>query len=91
MLNEKIGEKIINLLSAYGVSFGNWLEHIGGHDDTIGWIAVVMILVVIVKNSNEYAAKIKMTATTYIVILTLYWYSIVSMTSSVSEFLYFNF
>lgn len=91
MLNEKIGEKVINLLSDYGVSFGNWLEHIGGHDDTIGWIAVAMILVVIAKNSNEYAAKIKMTATTYIVILALYWYSIVSMTSSVSEFLYFNF
>jgi len=91
MLNEKIGEKVINTLSPYGISFGNWLGHINGHDNTIGWTIIAVFVVKTLQNSNEYAHKVRPTMLFYAFILTLYWYSITSMTSKVSEFLYFNF
>lgn len=89
MLNEKIGNTIIVLLSPYSITFGNWLQNIHGNNKTLLWSAAGLLFVLLFKNSHELAHNLK--ENKMILAILFLWFSSINSLGKISEFLYFNF
>ncbi|MFA7084216.1 MAG: MBOAT family protein [Arcobacteraceae bacterium] len=89
VLPEKYASKLTSL-QQYGIEFGQVFEHIHGKDKTLLFIFAAFLIVLLLKNSMEYKNFFK---TNYIVLLLMISMACLSlsMMSTVSEFLYFNF
>lgn len=86
-------EKHLAFLSQYQNSFfkfGTVYEHIAAKPNTFIYIILAFILVLFFKNSNELLQKFNTTLFNLILSIFLLFISL-SMMSSVSEFLYYNF
>lgn len=81
----------LSFLSSYGVEFGGFIDHIGANKFIILWFIFVFILIIFFKNSIQLLKNIKNNNKYIIFIAFLLYYSLISMISVKSEFLYFNF
>ena len=89
MLPDKYAQKF-SFLHNLGVKFGIVFVDIGGKNKTFTFLIAAFIVVLLFKNSMEQLEKFQPTKKTLILTLT-YMFVAISMMSTVSEFLYFNF
>ena len=82
--------KNFTILNDYGVQSGDFLSNIDGNYNTIYWILIGFIIVLIFENSNKLLLKFKLTLNSAIFIFILYISSLLHL-NEFSEFLYFNF
>jgi len=82
----------LNFLTAhFNIKFGNFIDHIHGGIDTIIWLIFGFILILFYKNTMEKSIFFKLNFFNIIFISFIFYYSIISMITVKSEFLYFNF
>jgi hypothetical protein len=79
----------LGFLQDYGVEFGQFLFHLGGHSTTLVWVFSGFVLI-FMKNSMELRSHFKATSL-YFFFITIIAISAVLNLSKASEFLYFNF
>jgi D-alanyl-lipoteichoic acid acyltransferase DltB (MBOAT superfamily) len=84
----KYSEKL-HFLDSYGITFDTWLHNMDGNN-SFTWIIPTMLFVVFSKNSIELSKEFKMNIFYFLIILGLFYYSVMNM-NKLSEFLYFNF
>jgi len=89
MLPEKYAQKL-SFLSDFGVSFGQVFADIQGKQNTVVFIILSMIIILKFKNSMYYRHTF-ITNYKSMMILFVLLFTSMSMMSTVSEFLYFNF
>ena len=77
-------------LQEYNVSFGEFIDAIGGDYYTPIWLVVAFVLTLLCKNSLQLLESFKPSATTALFVCFVFVYSLFCM-YEVSEFLYFNF
>jgi D-alanyl-lipoteichoic acid acyltransferase DltB (MBOAT superfamily) len=80
----------LSCLSNYGVTFDSWLGNIEGNTFTPFWILAGFLLILLFKNSNQWAKDFKANKKIAIFTVFVLSFGILSLTK-VSEFLYFNF
>lgn len=77
-------------LHGLGFEFGNSMINIRGNQDTLAWIGVTMLFVLIFKNTVELRERFS--PSYYTLIITIFCFlTAFFMLNKVSEFLYFNF
>jgi len=80
----------LSFLSSYNVRFGHFLENIQGGVDTIIWLVLGFILVLIFSNSNQMVKSFKSNYATLFYASFLFIVSFASLNNK-SEFIYFQF
>jgi alginate O-acetyltransferase complex protein AlgI len=80
----------LHFLSAYGVTFSTWLDHINGTFETILWIFIAFIFILAFKNSIEKAKEFELNYKTIFLVAICLICGILSL-NKISQFLYFNF
>ena len=80
----------LNFLTNTDVQFGSWLQAISRDEYTIYWVLMGIFVTVVLKNSNELAARFKPSVLTALYAAVLF-LAAASSLSKLSEFLYFNF
>jgi hypothetical protein len=84
-------ENKLIFLKSYGIEFGGFVENIAGDFFTPVWLIIGFILVLFFKNSMEKIKEFKVNYKKAFFIAFLIYYTLVSMITVKSEFLYFNF
>lgn len=79
----------LNFLENWGIEFGQFLFHLGGHSTTLVWVIIGFILVAM-KNSLELKNSFKSSYITSFIMVIVAFTAILNL-SKASEFLYFNF
>lgn len=79
----------LNFLEDWGIEFGQFLFHLGGHSTTLVWVIIGFILVAM-KNSLELKNSFKSSYITSFIMVIVAFTAILNL-SKASEFLYFNF
>jgi len=79
----------LGFLQDYGVEFGQFLFHLGGHSTTLVWLLVGFILI-FMKNSMELKDWFKATSLYFFFVIIIAFGAVLNL-SKASEFLYFNF
>ena len=82
-------EKNWSLLGDYGIEFGRFLEHLGGHTTTVYAIVIAFVLITM-KNTMELSSDFKSSWKNIFIIYILFITSLLNIQKQ-SEFLYFNF
>lgn len=82
-------EKKWAFLNDYGIEFGQFLVHLGGHSTTI-YALIMGFVLVSMRNSIELAERFSVSWKSFVIIYMLFMVSILNM-QKYSEFLYFNF
>lgn len=91
MLHHSLAKNtVIAKLGIVGVTFGDWLDGIGGNDWTYIMVIIGLVIVFFCRNSNEIVAAAKPNWKTFLLLIITACWSIMGM-SRVSEFLYFRF
>jgi len=80
----------LSFLKQYGVGFGNFLNNIYGGPETIVWMFIGFILILVFDNTNTKMKAFNPSLKQTILIATLLSYVFITMRAD-SEFLYFNF
>ena len=80
----------LQILTAYGITFGGWLEDIHADKYILIWFFTGFVLILFYKNSMEKISDFKSNYKTLILNVFVFSASILSF-NKVSEFLYFNF
>ena len=88
---DKYKHKIDSLIKKYGIEFGEMFQNISGTKFTIITLLIGFIIILMFKNSIEKLYVLKANYKTAIFVAFLLYYSLISMISKKSEFLYFNF
>ncbi len=83
-------ERKFNFLNEWGVEFTKVYENISGKDNTTWFILVSLLIVLLMKNSNQYKIVFKAQFHLWLFSIIALMYSIFSF-SKTSDFLYFNF
>ena len=88
--------KALSALNGTGITFGPWLARIGGDHWTFLWLAGALVLVLAFRNSNELAPQ-----SGRVPVLQFRWAAfcaalmalsmVAVLSSTYSEFIYFNF
>ena len=81
----------LSFLGSSSVEFGGFVDHIGANKFIILWFIFAFVLVLFLKNSVQLLNNMKNNNRYVIFIAFLLYYSLISMISIKSEFLYFNF
>ena len=89
MLPEKFASKVA-FLSDWGVEFGFVFEHIQGKEKTVTFLVLAFIITLVFKNSS-YLKDAFTTSYKNLLFTLILLFTAISMMSTVSEFLYFNF
>ena len=89
MLPEKYALKL-DYLTSYGIEFGHVFERINSSSKAVFFITLAFVVVLKLKNSIYYRDNF-VTSYKNLIILCLLLFTSLSMMSTVSEFLYFNF
>lgn len=79
----------LGFLQNYGVEFGQFIMHLGGHNKIFNGLIMAFILICL-KNSNQLTAEFRPSLRAWLATFILTVSAILSM-SGTSEFLYFNF
>jgi len=80
----------LDFLSSFGIEFGYVFADIGGKNKTVTFLLITFFIVLKFRNSMQYKDSLK-TTYKYLLICLILFFSSISMLSSKSEFLYFNF
>jgi D-alanyl-lipoteichoic acid acyltransferase DltB (MBOAT superfamily) len=80
----------LHFLTNTDIQFGSWLQAISRDEYTIYWVLMGIFITVVLKNSNELAARFKPSVLTALYAAVLF-LAAASSLSKLSEFLYFNF
>jgi D-alanyl-lipoteichoic acid acyltransferase DltB (MBOAT superfamily) len=80
----------LEILTNYGVEFGEFSANLSAGEDLIIWLFIGIILILLTKNSMELANKFKTNIWYLIILLFTFIYAIGEL-NEFSEFLYFNF
>ncbi|TLP37803.1 MBOAT family O-acyltransferase [Arcobacter arenosus] len=83
-------ERKVGFLNEWGVEFSRVYENISGKDNTTWFIFSSILIVLFLKNSNQYKTLFKAQFHLWIFTIIIFIYSIFSF-SKTSDFLYFNF
>jgi len=83
-------ERKFNFLNEWGVEFSKVYENISGKDNTTWFIIISLLIVLLMKNSNQYKIVFKAQVHLWLFSIIALMYSIFSF-SKTSDFLYFNF
>jgi alginate O-acetyltransferase complex protein AlgI len=84
-------ESRLPFLTDIGINYGGIVENISGNFYTPVWILFGFILVLLFKNSIQKINNFQPSYKTTLFVAYLFYYSLTSMISKNSEFLYFNF
>jgi len=80
----------LSFLNEFGVTFGRVFEQINGKDKTILYLLLGFSIILKFKNSSFYTNNFILNRN-YLVLNLIFFFVAISMMSTVSEFLYFNF
>jgi alginate O-acetyltransferase complex protein AlgI len=89
VLSEKLSVKLF-FLSQYGVTFGEYFVNIEMTSKDLRFLAAILFLTVVFKNTNQRAERFKPNWITLLFTAAVFIYTILNL-EKVSEFLYFNF
>ena len=89
ILPDKYAAKL-SFLSDFGISFGRVFGEIDGKAKTIVYIVLALIIILRFKNSSYYLQNFKFNRN-YLLLNLIFLFTAISMMSTISEFLYFNF
>jgi len=89
VLPEQLSDKLA-FLSNYGVEFELYLENIDGSTKTIPMIIIILLIIVLSKNSIQKLQEFKLNYQTVLFTVTTFFIAVISL-DKLSEFLYFNF
>jgi alginate O-acetyltransferase complex protein AlgI len=76
-------------LKSFGIEFGQFMIHLGGHRSTIVWLLIAFVLILL-PNSNTLTKKFSANIWYLMLTLCILLYSLLNLAKK-SEFLYFNF
>ena len=89
VLPEQLSDKLA-FLSNYGVEFEVYLENVDGSTKTIPMIIIILLIIVLSKNSIQKLQEFKLNYQTVLFTVTTFFIAVISL-DKLSEFLYFNF
>lgn len=83
-------ESSLFYLKSFGIEFGQFMVHLGGHRSTLIWIIAAIAFVLLAPNSNTLTKQLKPNPWYWFATFAVLFYALMNLAKQ-SEFLYFNF